>query len=259
MNNTKTRSFNPIDLVGLPVLDASSATALGDELLTRSKGEELPPPIAAAYKQLRRAHHALNEAAVVRYDGMLPTEENGTEATKEWRSAWTAMHRWLGGWAELSDERSHLAPEARRLYEAVFHDGLRFVRLPNKVAWTEASQRLEWLERQNLEESFREVAGREFVEEVKAAQKRLGAVLGIKQIPEVVEAPSIREPLELFRARLRQVVLQVSADADRGDAAAKARAARLLAPLAEWQPSKVRGAKAPSEPEAQPDAAPPNG
>jgi hypothetical protein len=236
---TQVRSFDAIDLVRLPVLDASGVATLGEEILTRSKGEALPDPIARASRHLEEALRALNEASIARYDAIAQVEET-TEAVRAWRAAWRAFHGWLAGWARLSDQRSPLVPKAKRLYGAVFHEGLRFVRLPRKRAWVDAGRRLEWLERHDVAEAFRVAGGRAFVDELKATHRRLGAVLGIERIPaERPEAPSIREPLDLVGQRLRQLVLQVAADADQGDATAKTRAARLLAPLTERQRSRM--------------------
>jgi hypothetical protein len=212
------------------------------------KEEDLEGPIAEAAKQLKPSLAKLSRAARSRLDK--PDDEHRKQGRSELGAAFRATHDWLHGWAELGEERGgELAATARTIYEALFGDGLKFMLLPYNALWGEAEQRLAWLAEHDADEAFAALGGSRFVEELRAAHKKYGKVIGIKEAHEIAEPASVREPLDEFCSRLRRFVLLVAADAEVDDEAA-ARAERLLRPLAEQRSLRGKVTAEASEPEA---------
>src|SRR5687767_15889770 len=97
------RTFEASDIIMLPRLDASSAVALGEALLTQAKEEaELEEPIDRSAKHLRQAVAALSEVASGRLESGADGDER-PEAHRRWASAFKATHDFFKGWTELPD------------------------------------------------------------------------------------------------------------------------------------------------------------
>src|SRR5687768_16974841 len=126
------RSFEPGDLVLLPILDANGAEALGEELLSSAKGEELDEAVALALRRMKQAHAALGAATRARLESEPAQESDRREAFRDEIIAVNALHDWLYAWARLPDGAAEGAAEAKRLYAALFDDGLRFLKLQHK-------------------------------------------------------------------------------------------------------------------------------
>ena len=252
-----TRTFEASDIIMLPRLDASSAVALGEALITQAKEEELDEVIARSAKHLRQAVAALSEVASGRLEN--GGDDDRSEAHRRWAAAFKATHDFLVGWTELpEDAGGERARIARRVYAAMFVDGLRFVRLPYATAWAEGAHRLKWLADQELDEALRELGAGPFLDELYAAQKEYGNALGIKKAMPASVTPSIRDALAEVRGRLRKYVVQVAAHGESETAGAKEQAARLLAPLVRWQTIRSRAPLAPEEEVTPPESPAPS-
>jgi hypothetical protein len=273
VSGTMERSFDPRDLVLLPVLDASSALALGHKLLTHAKKEELASSVAQSARRLKQSLSALRDAARARFDEGPADSARRRKAHSVVSAAFSAMYGWLDSWArvpeEIADEKT---VEANAVLTKVFGDGLKFLQLPYDAAWAEADHRVTWLEEHEAEELFRKLGGLEFLVNLRAAHRSYGEALGITKEQELSESTSIRLPLDRFLERLRDYVVQVAAEASAGDEAAKERARRLLAPLSQWSSRRssrnddsqapapeAPAVTAPAAPEVQPAPTPPHG
>jgi hypothetical protein len=154
------RTFDSAHLVMLPILDASSAMAVGEETLTVAKDESLEGPLGLSLRRLKQSLAELSEASRARLDAAAG-ENARKEAHRVLGSAWSACHDWLGGWAALSAERSgEKVAAASRIFAAMFEDGLKFLLLRFETTWVESNQRLKWLAEQDADESFRLLAQR---------------------------------------------------------------------------------------------------
>jgi len=222
--------------------------AVGEAIVTRVKEEDLDGPIAEAARQLKPSLAKLSRAARSRLDK--PNDEDRKRARSELGIAFRSTHDWLHGWAELPEERGgELAATARTIYDALFRDGLKFMLLPYKATWGEAEQRIGWLADHGADEAFAALGGIRFLEELRAAHKKYGKVIGIKEAHEVAEPASVREPLDELLSRLRRFVLLVAADAE-VDGESAERAERLLRPLAEHRTLRGKVTSEVVEPEA---------
>jgi hypothetical protein len=250
------RSFDAADLVPLPVLDATSAVALGHKLFTRAKREDLTKAETVALRRLRHAHTALREANRARLQAEPAVAIDRKEAYREASAAFAGLYAWISGWTSvpraLGGEK---VVAAARISSALFADGLRFLQLPHDAGWVEADDRLRWLLHHEGPQVFRKLGGAEILENVRAAHAKLGAALGITTPEEAKsESAKVRAPLDAFCARLREYVVQLAARASIGGDDDKQRAERLLVPLARWE-SRRMGRRDP-EPTAPAPAAP---
>jgi hypothetical protein len=221
------RSFDPGDLVSLPVLDATGAVALGHKLVTRAKQQLLAAPVERSLRRLREAHEVLQDATYARLEPVARVDRRKAHSAEA--AAFSALHRWLDVWAQLPEAiGGEKTIEARRIMAALFADGLKFLQLRYDAGWTEADDRVRWLE--EADEWFAEQGAMELLEFLRSTHEKYGEVLGITR-SQVIPAPTlVREPLLGFCDRLREYVVQVTAHAGAG---------RLLEPLEEW-PSRGR-------------------
>ena len=129
------------------------------------------------------------------------------------------MHHWLDGWTRLPEEVRH-AELAMRLMTLLYPRGFDLSQLRYETGWAEADLRLRALAENELEASFEELGGTEFLDTVRAQHEKYGAVLGLTPS----NAP-IPEALGAFLESLRRYTEAVTEQAPREDAD------RLLAPL----------------------------
>jgi hypothetical protein len=249
------RKFEPNDLVLLPILDAAGARVLGRKLVLEAKGEKLSRSEVVSLGRLKKSLAALRRARRARLDAQPAPIADRKEAFREEAAAWGAVHGWLESWSgtpkALGGEK---VEETNRFIAALFGDGLKFLKLTFEASWLEADDRLQWLEDNDAEVVFTKLGGLEFLERVRAAHRKFGEALGVAEKSRTPSTePSIREALDDFCAQLREYVVQVAAQASAGGVETKAKAARLLAPLAQW-PSRhvIRSAEsaAPQPPPA---------
>jgi hypothetical protein len=230
------RTFAPRDLVMLPILDASGAEVLGGELVSRARDEAIDESLQPVVRQLKRAVAALSRAARARLQPERSAERDPREAYREQASAFGGLHDWLRGLSVLPAESANdPGREPRRIFAVLFGDGLKFLKLPFKAGWIEADRRLRWIQEQELGPVFDELGGLPLLQHARATHQRYGEILGITKTPDPApNMPSLREPLDAFRAVLRDYVVQVAAMASRGSDTQKQLAARLLDPLSRW-------------------------
>jgi hypothetical protein len=236
-----TRSFDAADLVPLPVLDATSAVALGHKLFTRAKREELTKAETVALRRLRHAHTALRDANRARLEAEPAVTIDRKEAYRQASAAFAGMYAWISGWASLpQDVGGDKALAASKIMNALFAEGMRFTLLPHDAGWVEADERVRWLLDNDGEQVFKKLGGSEFFEHVRASHTRCGVALGITRLDQQKsESAKIRAPLDAFCARLREYVVQLAARASIGGEDAKERVERLLVPLARWDSRRI--------------------
>jgi hypothetical protein len=235
------RSFDPGDLVSLPVLDAVSAVALGYKLVTRAKREKLPAPVERSLRRLREAHEVLQGATCARLEPVARVDRRKAHSAEA--AAFSALYRWLEVWAQLPEEIGRgKTSEARRIMAVLFGGGLKFLQLTYDAGWSEADDRVRWLD--DADAWFAEQGALELLEFLRTTHEKYGEVLGITR-SEVLAAPTlVREPLRRFCDRLREYVVQVAASANAGGDASPDVARRLLAPLEEWPSRRARPSEA---------------
>jgi len=252
------RTYEHVDLVQLPKVNANGALALGKEMLTTADAEKpLPERIAKSVKKLRTGYDVLRTAAQGRHlDPATPDSDAARLADRHIDAAWSSGHDWLRGWTKLpGEENAQKVTVARQLFAELYADGLEFTQIAFKLEWAESQTRLDYIDDNGLEAKLALLGGEDILATIRKMHDAYGKALGLtKAKPAAPAAPSLREPLESFLAILRSYVVRVSDHAEEGDAKSEALARALLKPLAEWRtlanstPAASGGPTAPSPP-----------
>ncbi|HEU4408069.1 MAG TPA: hypothetical protein VFS43_22595 [Polyangiaceae bacterium] len=235
------RSYSALTLISVPRLSASTAMALGTELLTAGRQEPgLPPALAPALGQLERGLGALRMARRLQREAKAIDASVVVEADQVLDRTWSGFHDFLVGWTKLSDapEAAERAGRARELIERVFPDGLRFLNFPYRMQWADSLMKLDRLGEPRLAGHVRALGGEAFVGAIARAHEAYGAALNLTRRKADVNARvRVRAPLDAFLEALRSYVLRVTnfVDENKGDEAARALGRRLLEPLTAWK------------------------
>ena len=242
------KRFSLTDLVRLPRLDAASAVALVQTLLTLAEShKKLPPGVAQAHKRLASVHKEVAEALTQRLSVGLVDPQRARLADRGEDLAFSALFDFLTGWSKLPVPSKQSAI-AQSLLTALYPTGLRFTLLGFQQEWAECQARLDRIDREGLAAKLKALGGEPFLDNLRAAHKEYGEALGVTQVRAEPAPPTavVKEPLVRLQEALRKYVLQVIAQVDESDPASAQRAADLLAPVAEWQSRATK----PANPEA---------
>jgi hypothetical protein len=233
------RSFSPDDLVQLPQLDAMSAIALGEALLTAAKARKpLPKTIAKAHDKLAASVAALRTAAAGRIGTPATSSPRASAADRILDACWSALFDWLTGWSKLPDAPQ--AKQAAAILADVYPEGLKFTQLAYKLQWGESDARLELIKTKGHDDTIRDLGGQVFLTKLRASHKEYGEALGITRVPDARATATIRSALDAFTAALRKYALKVSAHVDDEAPETSVIAEALLEPLARWEGSGGR-------------------
>jgi hypothetical protein len=239
-----TRSFTSRDIIQLPRLSAAEAAVLITEVITvavaekkAAKGKELPPPIERSCKRLTAAHAALDSILQPQADAELDTQAK-RRSDRVIDNAWSASFDWLSGWCKLPAEKNPHLAEATSLFALVFPEALGFTKLPYKIEWQQSKSRLDAIEREGHEKTFKQLGGAVFLSHILEAHEAYGAALHITvPRPSSAPAPDVRTALDAACSALRDYVTRVAAHADPDVPGSEALTEALLKPLAAWESS----------------------
>jgi hypothetical protein len=236
-----TRSFDPNDLVAIPRLDANGALELGASLIARARAEaRLPAAILHALDTLAAEHGNLERILEERLGPPPPDGYRARRADVLEDSHWAAMHDWLLAWTRLPLSY----PEsftARKLFDAIFPEGLAFTQLPYKLEWQEAEERIQRIVRDGLERDIESLGGATFLRALRAAHEAYSEALGLGSFtpaPPRYEVPK-RKSLEATVQAMRRTILAVLGHVDEGEPETVELAERLLRPLHDWNARPV--------------------
>ncbi|HEU4411004.1 MAG TPA: hypothetical protein VFS43_37475 [Polyangiaceae bacterium] len=234
-----------LDLVSMPRLPASTAVAMGTELLAKADAREaLPPGLDKARGRLEEALERLRASRSVLEDAPVIDAVAVAEADHDLDTTWSALHSFLQGWAKLPGKDEERGA-AQVLLDAVFPNGLKFTQLTFKLEWAESQARLERLEEEYYTGLLKKLGGVPFLEELREVQQAYGEALMITSPPGPPKSARTHEhaPLQEFVEALRLYVVQASAHAETGEGDAQAFVNDLLAPFTTWL-SSVRARRA---------------
>jgi hypothetical protein len=246
------RSFSSSNLVQLPRLGASETSVLLTELATTAAHEreqigdkKLPPAIERSHRRMIAAHQALSKA-------LLPAPPSEADPARRRQAdgvidnAWSAAYDWTSGWSKLPDSAHPQVVVARTLQQLVFADGLGFTKLPYKVEWQESKTRLEAIDRDGHEETFKLLGGLPFLTEIRRAHVAYGEALGITQVvaPTESQVSALRTARDAALDALRDYTTKVAAHADPEEEGSEQLSERLLRPLTSWETTHRESPKA---------------
>ena len=232
------RSYTSQNLIQLPILSAAEAAVLVTQILTAAateakaaKSKELPPPIERSRTRLTIAHISLNEVVAPQVAG----DTQAKRRADRWiDGAWSASFDWLSGWCKLPAEKNPHLDQANALMALVFPDGLAFTKLPYRVEWHESKVRLEAIEREGHDKTFKQLGGAAFLANIIEAQAGYGTALHITTPAPVEATGEVRVRLLAVLAAVRDYVNRVSAHAEPDVTGSEELAEALLMPLSEW-------------------------
>jgi hypothetical protein len=150
-------------------------------------------------------------------------------------------------------------PGSKAAPHTLFPEGLTFLQLAYNAEWAESQQRIARIDKDNLAGEIEELAGPEFLAEVRKAHDNYGRVLGITKAAKGNEPSNLIDPLRAVGKAIVQYALKLAGMA--GDSEKSLQMVRAaLRPIDDHRAasSARRGAgTGQEEGEAAPEAAPP--
>ncbi len=221
-------AFDPLPYVRAPIVDVAGGVGLAVALINHA-APKAPPAVKAAAEQLREATIRLQEAW-----RKVPREAKADPrpADQALDTAWSALYFRLSGLALLPAAKHPRSARAAELKELLFPgDSRAFLQLDYASEWAESDKRLAQIDENELADHLADIAGPEFLAEIRASHRAFGDLLGItKPSSKPAPPPPLTEPLRNLARALSNYGLQLAAW---GNADEKARPAvrRALAPF----------------------------
>ena len=194
--------------VRAPQSDVPTAVALGVSLLS-ALPRDAPPQVKAAARQLRASVVAL-QAAWRGTPAAAPavTKRAADSATD---NAWGCLEARLSAAARLPVSRHPSADRAQEIHAALFPTGLDFVTLAFKAQWAEGENRLHLIEKAGYAADIDDLAGPEYLAEIRLTHKVYGEVLAITKAEDLPPEVSLLEPLREVGRKVAAHALQLVA------------------------------------------------
>jgi hypothetical protein len=240
--------IDPSDYSGVPLLDVAGGISLTTSLKTAMPAK-MPVTVKSAAREMVAAADALADAWS---DEPVPTVDDRRPADAAIDRAWGAFHSRLVAYSTLPTDRYKESAEAANLVRTLFPDGLAFLRLPYNQEWAESAKRLKKIADDNLEDTLNDLAGEEFLAEIRRAHEVYGEVLGITKVAPAAQSPVRAERLRELRRLMNRYVVRVLAQLD-DDAESQAMVRQALQPIDDFRAAQARRAvsSAAEEPEAE--------
>lgn len=228
------RTYDPQSVVELPRLDSDSAVSVGKSLLTlAAKEKKLPANVHAAVGRLDTAVTGLQTTRLVES----PPESGLLAAMRAEAAAWAGFEQLLKVLAAVPGTK---AAHAQALLDAVFPDGLKFVRGAIVKRWPATQARIQYLAKEASVKAVADLGATELVAHLVHTHTATSEAAGITVPRPVADSPQIKSHLDAVKAALRGYVAQFVANAsldDTGDA--QALADKLLKPLSDFTPQNA--------------------
>jgi len=203
--------FDPTPYLRPPMIDVASGVALGVALLS-AMPRSAPDGVRKAATKLRMATVGLQDAWSWSERSATPGEKRMADIAID--NAWSSLHSRLTAYATLPQTRWPRSPRAAEIVSVVFPDGLAFLSLPYADEWAEGERRLQRINEGGLAPDIDELAGVEFLAEVRQAQARYGEVLALAKPEAAKPGPDLTDPLRALGRAVGAYALQVIAMAD---------------------------------------------
>lgn len=123
--------------------------------------------------------------------------------------AWAGIRSRLEAYAKLPPDPYPSAKRAADLVDILFPAGMGFLNLAYAAEWAESQRILERIVEQKLQKDLDQLAGPEFLAEVKTAHALYGEVLGTTKAKKVKNTVSLAEPLKQVRTEIADYALAV--------------------------------------------------
>lgn len=220
-----------INYVQLPNLDAAGTVAMATGLVAGIP-KDAPP---ALKKAGRAVANALETLKAVIAGAPVESQDDKRPADLALDRAWAGAFGRISSYAMLPEEHYPKVSKANELLQALFPEGLTFLKLPYRQEWAESESRLERIGKLGLEAAFTEIAGRDHLEQVRRTHAVYGEVLGITKPNPLAQAPERAEKVRAVRRTMNHYVLNVLAVLDEDDKESVEMVRRALQPIDEFR------------------------
>lgn len=223
------------DLISLPRLNGSAAVALAEQLSTIADAEQgagLPLLVERPLGRLRSAILALKEELEPELE-----DNSGAKvaADRNEDRAWRSLSDWVGSLAGMPDGSFPELDQVRSLHSLAFSEGLSFLVLPYIEEWTQSETRLNLIAEEGYEPLIVKLGGTPLLDNLKAAHKHYGEVLGITSPVTAQESSALQKRLRQLISDMKEYVFKVIALAETDEPGSEALSAALLLPLTAWK------------------------
>ena len=220
-----------------PTVTVSSGLALACALLNAMPSGSKPP--------LRKAGLALRAETLALQSEWEESERRAKPgdprpADRAIDNGWSALHDRLDSYASLPADRYPRAARAAELFEAIFPRGLTFLKLPYAEEYAESEQRLARITRDKLATDIDELAGREFLAEVRLSHEAYGHALGSEGSGANALASNLAEALRRVALAITDYAIQVAATVEHANEESRRQALGALRPIDEHRTTSNR-------------------
>jgi hypothetical protein len=240
-----TRSFEPSDLIALPVLDANEACVLARSLEGATNDDqgnprELPDMVKDALEDVKEARAALWEAL----GGTAAGLDLG-EIDRKVDNTAKALRYICLGWSFLKGQMEQ-GDVGAELTERLFIDGLAWLNIKPRSQWGVVETKLQTIDREKLEPKLDKLGAGPALAHLRALQGPYGKASGATEPLPAETAPIQEKRLALLDA-MRHFVAAVVGIVSRKRPETKALADTLLKPLVEWETTAARKKQKPAD------------
>lgn len=224
-------SFQVAEVVRPLRVTARRALAVSMKLQRRAV-KAAPAAVRAQLAKLRESTRRLDESFT---RGPSAPRDARAEA-RACVAAWSVLHGNLQGVARLDGTAAPEAAEASAIVDAVFPDGVGWVRGDHESIWVRGQHCLDAIQKGGHDEALERLVGAYLMKAVRGAHHAFGVVLGLAgsmHPPSFAEGPALdqRPLLDAVTADIAAYALQVVASADAHDDASAREAAYALEPI----------------------------
>lgn len=231
--------FDPTAYARAPKLDVAGAVTLAIQLLTNVP-KSPPTPVKKAAQILRKRTVTLQSVWKERDRIAKPEDPRPIDVMAD--GAMGRLHGRIDDYAGLPADRYPLSARAQQLAKSLFPDGLAFLTTDFASQWSETEKKLQRIDEEGLAKEIDQIAGPEFLAEVRRIHKLYGEAIGATRSRSKAEVPSLVKPLrDVSQAITGYAIQLVAVLMDAGTDAAKRTAARAaLAPLDNYRAAAAR-------------------
>jgi hypothetical protein len=237
-----------------PKFDVPSGVTLGLSLIT-AMPDPAPEHVRAAATRVRKDTVALQMAWGKSGTGAVKTRDRRKSDVRI-DTAWGGLLDRLQAYARLPADKFPGAARAQELVDTLSPGGREWLTFVYEAEWAESDKRLGWIQKQGLAKELNELAGPEFLTEVKAAHAEYGVALGVTAPAPELLTVNLAEPLQALARSIGRYSLAVvtMAGDDAASIAVVRRALRPIDDLREGQARRGRSSGPAVEAEPEPEA-----
>jgi hypothetical protein len=243
--------FDPSPYVRAPMIDVPSGVALGVALLT-ALPKPTPDNVLNAANKVRQETVALQLAWAKTDSGGAPPDRRKSDMRID--NAWAILLDRLEAYSLLPVAAFSRAPRARELTDILSPNDREWLNYAYEAEWAESNKRLKRIEDEGLAKDIDELAGPEFLAEVRHAHDEYGVAVGVTQPAHDKPEVNLAEPLRALARSIGRYGIAVAGmiNDDPESVAVVRRALRPIDSFREGQARRTRAGSAAVE--AAPEA-----